>query len=151
VTMLTRFSGAMFLNTSLRLPVFDSRRSVARVAVLAMFATTIFSTNATAEVHSWIGASYSKTHVVKPGKILEVCGDIAAKQAVEWHFKSTGELHFNIHRHEGPGGKQIVYDVEASNVRERAGKLTQERAHEWCWMWTNKATAEIRVNVELKR
>jgi hypothetical protein len=138
----------MFLNTSSRL---FTRRRVFRTAAIALFASLFLSSNAFAELHSWTGASYSKAHVVKPGKILEVCGDIAAKQSVVWQFTSNGELDFNIHRHEGADGKQVIYDTEASRIRERAGKLAQERAHEWCWMWTNPTTTHVRLSVELKR
>jgi hypothetical protein len=134
-----------------RSPVLISTRSALRVFALALLTSASFSSNLLAEVHSWIAASYSKAHVVGPGKILEVCSDIAAKQSVAWQFSSSGELDFNIHRHEGTDGKQVVYDIEAPRARERAGKLVHDRAHEWCWMWSNKSTAEIRVNVELKR
>lgn len=111
----------------------------------------IASAIAHAEVVSWTGATYSNSHVVKPKKILEVCADVAAKQSVAWKFTADADVDFNVHRHAGPGGKQVVYDAEAARVRERSGTLTHTAAHEWCWMWTNVSAGDATVRVELKR
>lgn len=123
----------------------------ASIRYSSLIAVCLLAANTAAEVHSWTSASYSKSHVVKPGKILEVCADVAARQSVGWKFSAEGDVDFNIHRHEGAGGKQVVYDVEAPRVRERSGKLAHPMGYEWCWMWSNKSSNEVRVQVELTR
>ena len=104
-----------------------------------------------AEVVSWTGSAYSNSHTVKPKKVLEVCADVAAKQSVAWKFTADSDVDFNVHRHAGAGGKQVIYDVEATRVRERSGTLAHAAAHEWCWMWTNVSATDVTVRVELKR
>ncbi len=118
------------------------------ILVALLFIASAYSHS---EVVSWTTATYSESHVVKPTKILEVCADVATKQSVAWKFTADGDVDFNVHRHAGPGGKQVIYDIEATRVRERAGTLTHGAAYEWCWMWTNVSAADVKVIVELKR
>jgi hypothetical protein len=118
------------------------------ILVAPLFIASAYSYS---EVVSWTTATYSESHVVKPKRILEVCADVATKQSVAWKFTADGDVDFNVHRHAGPGGKQVIYDIEATRVRERAGTLTHAAAYEWCWMWTNVSAADVKVSVELKR
>lgn len=121
------------------------------IRCVALLASSLLLSHASAEVHSWTGATYSRTHTIKPKKILEVCADISAQQSVAWKFSAGGDVDFNVHRHAGPGGKQVIYDVEATRVRERSGTLAHAAAHEWCWMWTNVSTSDVQLNVNLAR
>ncbi len=118
------------------------------ILVAPLFIASAFSHS---EVVSWTGANYSNSHTVKPKKILEVCADVTAKQSVVWKFSADGDVDFNVHRHAGPGGKHVFYDIEAARVRERAGTLTHGTAYEWCWMWTNVSNADVSVRIALTR
>ena len=85
---------------------------------------------------------------VAPGKFAEICGTLAEGASVRWKFDSSGPTDFNIHYHVG---KEVVYPVKRSQAAAAEGVLAASIPQDYCWMWTNKGTQSIRIQVELVR
>jgi hypothetical protein len=85
---------------------------------------------------------------VAPGKFAEVCGPLRKGQSVEWSFESDAALDFNIHYHRG---KKVVFPAKQEAVRKSGGTLVVALDQDYCWMWTNKSGAEVKLGWSLKR
>ena len=83
-----------------------------------------------------------------PGKFAEVCGKLAQGQSVAWSFKGDRPMNFNIHYHEG---KQVVFPAKQDAAVDAQGKLDVSLSQDYCWMWTNKANAPIRLQLLLQK
>lgn len=76
---------------------------------------------------------------IEPGKVLEVCGKLAAGQAVDWQFVASEALAFNIHHHIG---KQVQYAERRAKTKSMTQRFTPTEAADYCWMWTAPAGGE---------
>lgn len=85
---------------------------------------------------------------VAPGQFAEVCGALDRDQAVQWRYTSTGPLAFNIHFHQG---KDVVYPVKREASHQADGRLVANPAQTYCWMWSNKGTQAVKLQLELQR
>jgi hypothetical protein len=85
---------------------------------------------------------------IAPGRIAELCGKLEKGQGVSWSFASDQASEFNIHYHEG---KKVVYPARIDGTRSADGRLVPERDHEYCWMWSNKGTTALQLNLTLSR
>lgn len=85
---------------------------------------------------------------VAPGRFAEFCGALNPGQSVEWGFKASRGLNFNIHFHEG---QEVRTPARADGRREAQGTLAVDSAHEYCWMWSNKSAAVARLRVHLRK
>lgn len=88
------------------------------------------------------GGRFERQLVLKPRGFVEVCGALAAGQAVHWSFQADAALDFNIHYHQG---KDVHYPAKMAATREGKGELHAERAQDYCWMWSAPGTATLRV------
>ena len=85
---------------------------------------------------------------IEPGKVLEVCGKLAAGQAVDWQFVASEAVAFNIHHHVG---KQVHYAERRAKTKTMTQRFTPEEAADYCWMWTAPAGGEpVQVQVLLR-
>ena len=91
---------------------------------------------------------YETTLSVAPGKLAEVCGKLAQGQSIAWSFKGDRPMNFNIHYHEG---KQVVFPAKQDAAVDAQGKLDVSLSQDYCWMWTNKANAPIRLQLLLQK
>lgn len=80
------------------------------------------------------------------GKTIEVCGALKAGVAVDWSFKNTAPLNFNIHFHKG---EAVSYPFQQKGASNLAQKFTPEIAQDYCWMWTNRNLELVKLNVML--
>ena len=85
---------------------------------------------------------------VAAGKFVELCGKLPGGAQVRWSFDAAAPLDFNIHFHRG---KEVVVPAEAKQATRGADTLAVTVAEEYCWMWTNKTAAPVRVAVTLQR
>lgn len=85
---------------------------------------------------------------VAPGKFVEMCGKLAAGDAVQWRFESSAPLDFNVHFHIG---KDVTFPAKSEQVARASGTLRVTVREDYCWMWTNRSTGAVRVDVELLR
>ena len=118
---------------------------------LAVLAVAVIAIDARAELVeiAWDKAGRFETAVsVAPGKFAEVCGPLDRGQSVAWSFKADRPMNFNIHYHEG---KQVVFPAKQDAAVDAQGKLDVSLSQDYCWMWTNKANAPIRLQLLLQK
>lgn len=73
---------------------------------------------------------------VAPGKIHEMCYDLAKGQEVSYRFEATRTVDFNLHVHED---SRIEYPIEKNGVQRSEGSYTAPKDQIYCLMWTNRA------------
>lgn len=91
---------------------------------------------------------FAREMTVPATKFVEVCGALAASAKVRWQFDASAPLNFNIHYHEG---KKVLYPAKRDQVAKAADVLNVEVAQTYCWMWTNKTSAEATLKLELRK
>jgi hypothetical protein len=108
------------------------------LAALALF-LTLPATAAEIVTIDW-GTSqrFELQRRIEPGKVLEVCGKLAAGQAVDWQFVASEPVAFNIHHHVG---KQVHYAERRTKTKSMTQRFTPAEAADYCWMWTAPAGA----------
>ena len=85
---------------------------------------------------------------IAAGKFVEVCGKLAVGDGVRWSFTTGAPVDFNIHYHVG---KEAVFPAKQAQVAAGRDTLNVTVAQEYCWMWTNKGSAPVRLMVDLAR
>jgi hypothetical protein len=91
---------------------------------------------------------FERVTTVAPGKFAEVCGRLRKGQSIEWSFESDAALDFNIHYHQG---KKVVFPAKRDGTAKSGGTLVVALDQDYCWMWTNKSGAEVKLTLALKR
>jgi hypothetical protein len=76
------------------------------------------------------------------GQVLEVCGPLAAGQAVDWQFVASAPLAFNIHHHVG---KRVFYAERRQRTKSLTARFAPAEAAEYCWMWTAKTDTQLQL------
>jgi hypothetical protein len=92
--------------------------------------------------------TFERTLVVPAGKFAELCGKLAQGAKVRWSFTADKPMAFNIHYHVG---NVVTYPVRQDGASTASGDLVAPVGQDYCWMWTNKAAADARASVVLKR
>lgn len=85
---------------------------------------------------------------VAAGKFVEVCGELRSGELLRWSFVASAPLDFNIHYHLG---KTTEYPVKMEQKAKGDGELRPSLKETYCWMWTNKSTQTLRVDIQLQR
>ena len=83
---------------------------------------------------------------VQPGKFAEMCAALKSTQSVTWSFRASGATDFNIHFHVD---KRVEYPERREGVNDASGRLTASVDQTYCWMWTNRSTTPIALEVRL--
>ena len=94
------------------------------------------------------GGRYEADLRLPGGKFVELCEKLPAGAEVLWAFESAGPTNFNVHYHEG---KEVRFPAKQDQVMKADGVLKAAMEQDYCWMWTNKAAAEVGLKVQLKR
>ncbi len=90
----------------------------------------------------------TQTFQVAPGKFAEYCGKLSKGQTVRWSFEAPAALDFNIHYHVG---KDVEYPARTKGVAAQQGELKVALDQDYCWMWSNKGGAAVKLSVQLAR
>lgn len=93
------------------------------------------------------GEAVEKRLTVAPGKFTELCIPVKKGRAVGWRFQADGPTDFNIHYHYF---KQVKYPERRKNVREASGRLAVGLDQDYCWLWANRSTEPLALNVNLQ-
>ena len=118
-------------------------------AVFAAAAAVPFTAQAEMVPIAWDSAGrFAHELRVPPGKYVELCEKLPAGSSVQWSFEAGGPVNFNVHYHEG---KQVHYPARLDNADKGEGSLKAAIDLDYCWMWTNKAAAEVALKVRLER
>ena len=88
-------------------------------------------------------AENTDRQVLKGLEMEEECVNLQPGQKLEYSFKSTAILSFNIHFHEQ--GRPIYLLDEKATVFKK-GVLTPLKKAEFCLMWVNSGMEDIRLN-----
>jgi len=96
----------------------------------------------------WAGGMFSHKASVAPKKFLEVCGKLKSGDAVAWHFIGSAPSDFNIHYHVG---KDVSYPENRKEVARADGTLSVPADQDYCWMWSNRSSQPIDIDVNLKQ
>lgn len=118
--------------------------------VIVTIACAAFAGSAVAElieVKLTPGEVVEKRLTVVPGTFAEICSALNRGQSVSWQFRCDAEADFNIHYHVD---KRVEYPEQRKNVKDGAGRLVVESDQNYCWMWTNRSSAPIALDVTLK-
>ncbi len=119
---------------------------------IGLFAVLISSFQASANAAAIVDIKFNAeghfSHEVEMavGKTIEICGPLKAGVAIDWSFKNSAPLNFNIHFHKG---EEVSYPVQQKGASNLAQKFTPDTAQDYCWMWTNRSLQAVKLNVEL--
>ncbi|MEP7303821.1 MAG: hypothetical protein ABI699_20060 [Caldimonas sp.] len=83
-----------------------------------------------------------------PGKFVEICEKLPRGTKVDWSFRSSAPLNFNIHYHEG---KEVAFATRQDASAGAEGRLDTSSDQDYCWMWTNKYNKATTLDLALKR
>jgi hypothetical protein len=91
---------------------------------------------------------FSKELPIQPGKFVEVCEKLAEGAKVDWSFEAAGPLDFNVHYHEG---KEVRFPAKKTQVAQDQGTLEATLKRTYCWMWSNKSAAPLKLQFKLAK
>ena len=133
-----------------RQPIGTPRRAAASTTMmLAMLvATPAFAASHIVDIAWARDGRFARSASVEPGKFVEFCGKLNAGDVIHWSFDASAPVDFNIHYHLG-----TETEFPAKQAQVSAGQDTLRAAvHEdYCWMWSNKSTHRLRIDVRLQR
>lgn len=124
---------------------------IQRVPLLLLagaLALPAFASQHIVDIHWDQAGAFAHAGPVPAGKFLEVCGDLKVGDTVRWRFGATGPVDFNVHYHVG---KSAEYPARLTQAAAGDGVLQVGVKETYCWMWTNKSTGEVRVDLRLQR
>ncbi len=98
------------------------------------------------EVKLTPGEAVDKRFTVAPGKFAELCSALQRGQVVVWQFRADAAVDFNVHYHVGKG---VEYPERRPGISDANGRLTASVEESYCWMWTNRSTAPVALDVRL--
>ncbi len=117
---------------------------------VSLFAALMLPVAASAEIVDlkWNGDAFAHKASIAPKKFLEVCGKLKKGDGVSWQFKGSAPTDFNIHYHVG---KDVSYPENRKQIASAEGVLSAPLDQDFCWMWSNRASEAIDVEVNLKQ
>jgi hypothetical protein len=127
------------------------RRSLALAASSAALAALAASAPAAAQMVpiTWDGAGRFTTDAAVPaGRFVEMCEQLSHGARVRWRYEAAAPLDFNVHFH---AGRSVTYPTQIQGAAHADGALQAASDQEYCWMWTNQATKDVSLHVELQR
>ena len=96
----------------------------------------------------WDNGAFTHKGSIAPKKFLEVCGKLGKGENVGWRFSGDAPTDFNIHYHVG---KDVVYPEQRKEIAKAEGTLAVPLDQDFCWMWTNRGTAAMAIEVQLSK
>ena len=110
--------------------------------------TGIAPANAQLVEAKWADGAFAHQATIAPKKFLEVCSKLKTGDAVAWRFNAATPTDFNIHYHVG---KDVVYPENRKDVAAAEGMLTIALDQGYCWMWSNRTSNPVDIDVSLKQ
>lgn len=81
------------------------------------------------------------------GQVLRVCGPLQKGQAVHWTFHADAVLAFDIHH---LVGKRVHYGEKRLRTKGLQGRFVAPETVAYCWRWTNRSAAPVRMAFMLR-
>jgi hypothetical protein len=98
---------------------------------------------ATAAAHGTGAASGTKKMTLPAGEFHEECVELAARQKLDYFFRSAAPLDFNIHYHRDD---KISYPVRKNGVMTLSASYSPRRADGYCLMWKNPRKKPVELD-----
>lgn len=76
---------------------------------------------------------------IAPGRFEEPCIPMAAGDRLDYEFRASAPLDFNLHYHEA----EVYYPVDERGVAAREGSYVAPRPQTYCLMWTNQQSRPV--------
>ncbi len=105
------------------------------------FALILFLAGACAS----LPAQSTKSETLEPSGVREDCMELFPGDALNYNFKASAPLDFNIHYHES--GK-VYYAVSKDAVSTAKEAFLCEKQQYYCLMWTNKGAVPANLSYE---
>jgi hypothetical protein len=70
---------------------------------------------------------------IAPGRFEEPCIPLEAGDRLDYEFRASAPLDFNLHYHE----TEVFFPVDVRDVATREGSYVAPAAQTYCLMWTN--------------
>ncbi len=102
--------------------------------LLPIFALSAFNTASFAE------SGTSKNIQIKAGKIHENCFKLKTSESIDYSFKASSNVAFNIHYHVG---KKVKYPVKMDSVLQHTKTFKADFSQHYCLMWSNKGSETV--------
>ena len=103
---------------------------------------------AAAGAHETGAASGAKKMTLPAGEFHEDCVQLAARQKLDYSFRSAAPLDFNIHYHRDD---KVFYPVRRTAVTALASNYTPRRTDGYCLMWKNPHKKAIDLEYRFSR
>jgi hypothetical protein len=130
-----------------REPILMTKKKTAAAALLLCLPLAAAAAQHITDI-AWSDGTYRHAVTVAPGRFFEACGALGAGVTVRWQFEASAPLDFNIHYHEG---KDVVYPARLPAVAQASDTLAVKLAQDYCWMWTNRGAASVKLELRLQR
>lgn len=88
-----------------------------------------------------------KPIVIKSQKMVEKCLLLNARQTLEYEFKTSAKVNFNLHYHKGDA---IYYPVKKDRTNSENDSYEAQVREEFCLMWENKTSTDVELNYSYK-
>ena len=84
--------------------------------------------------------------VIAPGEKAAVCSELARQQQVEWSFKGSKAVDFDIHYGQGA---TATYALRRFRMSSLQGRLDPPANQTYCWTWSNERSTPTTINLTL--
>ena len=85
--------------------------------------------------------------VIAPGEKAEVCSTLARQQQVEWSFKGSAAVDFDIRYGQGANATYALRRFKMSSLQ---GRLDPPANQMYCWTWSNeRSSTPTTINLTL--
>jgi hypothetical protein len=85
--------------------------------------------------------------IIASSSFYEACDKLSPRQQVEYSFKISQPVNFNVHYHTAEG---IFYPVKKENIDSLSGVFTAEAKATYCCMWTNTQSVPVSLTYDFK-
>jgi len=93
-------------------------------------------------------ASVERIVVVQPKAVHEEGVAMAAGETVQFYFKASGKLKFNVHYHEG---ESVTYERPDKPLDRLDSTLTADAKRDYWLMWTNESAEPVALYCTVRR
>mgnify|MGYP001578665586 CR=1 FL=1 len=80
--------------------------------------------------------------VLAHGEVAEPCIAMQPGDRLEFDFKASASVDFNLHYHSDSG---VDFPVDVKSVRSKEAVYTAPFEQTYCLMWTNRGSAKIEL------
>lgn len=124
------------------------KTNMALIGVALMLAQQVFAASHIVEIAWSRDGAFAHVAGVEPGKFVELCGELVPGDSIRWEFAASAPVDFNIHYHVG---KEAEFPARQAQVSSGQDTLRVAVREDYCWMWSNKSSSRVRVDVLLQR